>query len=98
MEEITLGSENAFTAFPAEVKLGSRLYFLLKKGDEYRLVSSICPHAGYTVEVEDGELVCPLHGWSFDIHTGACLNVPTKELAPYDVIVREGRLIALMPE
>ncbi|AJY73710.1 Rieske (2Fe-2S) protein [Paenibacillus beijingensis] len=97
MEEITLGAVDAFTAFPAEVQLGNRLYFLLKKEEEYRLVSSICPHAGYTVEVEDGELVCPLHGWSFDTQTGACLNVPSKELAPYDVVVREGRLVALMP-
>lgn len=96
MKEIELGLEEAFTKLPAAIEIGRLSYLLLKQGDTYRLVSRSCPHAGQMVEIEDGELVCPMHGWTFDQHTGACLNVPSKGLAPYEVRVENGTLIALL--
>lgn len=38
-----------------------------------------CPHAGVPLSegfVEDGQLVCPMHGWAFDLASGRCVNVP----------------------
>lgn len=34
-----------------------------------------CPHAGAALDdgwVADGALVCPRHGWAFDLETGRC--------------------------
>ncbi|AFC33252.1 Rieske domain-containing protein [Paenibacillus mucilaginosus 3016] len=98
MKEVALGAVNEFTTFPAKVEVESKAYFVLKELDTYHLVSRTCPHAGARVEAEDGELVCPLHGWTFDEHNGACLNVPVKRLASYPVEVRDGQLIAQMEE
>lgn len=95
---IELGPQEQFTDFPAEVEIENKKYWVLKNDepDSYRLVSRKCPHAGGLVDVENGELVCPLHGWEFDAHTGACLNVPTKSLTAYTVAVQNGQLIAYM--
>jgi anthranilate 1,2-dioxygenase ferredoxin subunit len=98
MKEIPLGPEQSFTKLPAEIGIEKSKYWIVKAEDQeaYRLVSSRCPHAGAIVEVEDGEFVCPMHGWTFDLHSGACLNVPTKGLTAYTVVVKEGQLIAQM--
>jgi nitrite reductase/ring-hydroxylating ferredoxin subunit len=94
MKEISLGMEQDYKKLPAEVEIGRLSYLLLKQEDMYRLVSRSCPHAGQMVEIEGDELVCPMHGWTFNPHTGACLNVPSKGLASYTVIVRDSQIIA----
>lgn len=97
MNEKDLGAASDFDRLPAEVTIGKDAYYLVKDGDRYRLLSRICPHAGYLVEEEKDEFYCFMHGWSFDKTTGKCLNVPSAELMSFDVELREGRLVALLP-
>ncbi|OAS14258.1 Rieske (2Fe-2S) protein [Paenibacillus oryzisoli] len=94
MNEILLGSKDQFTANPCEVELNGARFFLTEKDGVYSLLSSRCPHAGYGVELENGELECPLHGWTFEVHTGRCHNVPNAKLQCFEVIDREGMLFA----
>lgn len=97
MKEILIGSKDQFTSFPVEVQLERDLYFLVQvDDDQYNLYSSICPHGGYTVDLIDGELECPLHGWTFEVHTGRCHNVPSARLASYNVILRDNQLFVQM--
>ncbi|NOU67386.1 Rieske 2Fe-2S domain-containing protein [Paenibacillus sp. LMG 31461] len=96
MNEILIGSKDQFTAYPSEVKVNGKRFFLTETDGAYTLLSSRCPHAGYAVELENGELECPLHGWTFEAHTGRCHNVPNARLQPFDVIEKEGLLFALM--
>jgi UDP-MurNAc hydroxylase len=57
-------------------------------GEEIRIgdyiVERLCPHrqADLSVfaEIEDGELVCTLHGWRFDLETGTCANADDRKL------------------
>ncbi|MNI15233.1 Rieske [2Fe-2S] domain protein [compost metagenome] len=93
MQEYILGREQDFHKLPAEIEIGRLSYLLLSDQGTYRLVSRSCTHAGQMVEVEKDELVCPMHGWSFDLHTGACLNVPSKGLISYTVYEKNGELI-----
>jgi len=97
MQQIELGAAAGYERFPAEVKIGRDHYYLTRCGDGYRLLSRVCPHAGYLVEEENEELYCFMHGWSFDKATGKCLNVPSAELASYDVEVRGDILVATVP-
>jgi anthranilate 1,2-dioxygenase ferredoxin component len=94
--EIVIGNLEQFKSFPAEVEVEHKPYFLVED-DGYKLMSRKCPHAGDTVDLEDGEFVCPMHGWTFEIHTGRCHNVPSAQLKTYEVLLRDGSLIALMP-
>ncbi len=57
-------------------------------GEEIRIgdymVERLCPHrqADLSVfgEIEDGELVCTLHGWRFDLETGRCFTADDRKL------------------
>ncbi len=57
-------------------------------GEEIRIgdymVERLCPHrqADLSVfgEIEDGELVCTLHGWRFDLETGRCFTADDRRL------------------
>lgn len=92
MSEILLGPKDQFTASPSEVKVNGKRFFLTEADGIYTLFSSRCPHAGFAVELENGELECPLHGWTFEVHTGRCHNVPSARLQSFEVTDREGQL------
>jgi UDP-MurNAc hydroxylase len=57
-------------------------------GEEIRIgdyiVERLCPHrqADLSVfaEIDEGELVCTLHGWRFDLETGRCLTADDRTL------------------
>lgn len=48
------------------------------------IVERLCPHrqADLSVfgEIDDGEFVCTLHGWRFDLETGRCLTADDRRL------------------
>ena len=47
-------------------------------------VAAVCPHLGGPLDraqVEDGCLVCPWHGYRFDVRTGECVSGHALRLA-----------------
>jgi nitrite reductase/ring-hydroxylating ferredoxin subunit len=49
-----------------------------------------CPHAQWPLsdgEMVDGTLVCPGHGWQFNVTTGQSLTSATYQLKPLSVVV-----------
>jgi nitrite reductase/ring-hydroxylating ferredoxin subunit len=44
--------------------------------DSYHAVANVCLHFGGPLECRDGTLVCPWHGASFDMASGAHLGGP----------------------
>jgi nitrite reductase/ring-hydroxylating ferredoxin subunit len=58
----------------------------------YHAVSNVCPHAGGPIG--DGSLaghtvVCPYHGWSFDVRDGRCFVDEESSIATYEVKVTD---------
>jgi NAD(P)H-dependent nitrite reductase small subunit len=54
-----------------------------------------CPHRGGPLgagTLEEGRVFCPLHGWSFDLKTGECLNVPERSVKTHRTRVRDGQV------
>jgi len=97
MEGTAIGNAADFTAFPAAVTVGNQSYYLIRTSEGgFRLLSRICPHAGYEVEAEGGGFFCYAHGWAFDGESGKCLNAP-RQLAAYEVEERDGTLFAQLP-
>lgn len=47
-------------------------------GSEYFAVDNHCPHQHFSKLHEGGlegsVITCPMHGWSFDLASGACVN------------------------
>ena len=59
-------------------------------------IGRICTHQDADLAegaIEDGCVVCPLHGSKFDLATGAALTLPAFEPEPvFDVRVEEGAI------
>ncbi|QGQ99748.1 Rieske (2Fe-2S) protein [Paenibacillus psychroresistens] len=97
MTDILIGPIEHYAKFPAEIYIDRKPFYLMEEGEGYTLMSRICPHAGDTVDLEDGGLVCPMHGWTFELHTGRCQHIPSLKLTSYEVHLQEGNLIVKMP-
>jgi nitrite reductase/ring-hydroxylating ferredoxin subunit len=69
---------------------------LYNLGGEFFAIADRCPHRGGTLGAgyldADGHLFCPLHGWKFDLRSGACLSRPDRPVARYATRVRDGRI------
>jgi nitrite reductase/ring-hydroxylating ferredoxin subunit len=97
--KVDIGAEADFATLPAPVEIGGMSYFLTKTDDGYRLLSRICPHLGGTVEdCGFGYFVCPDHGYQYAKDGGKCLNAAGLRMKSFVVNVKDGRLVALVPD
>ena len=67
---------------------------------EYRVMSGSCPHEGGPLG--DGALlgdrvVCPWHGFDFDVRTGACDVAPDLSVTVYPVRVTDSDVLVELP-
>jgi nitrite reductase (NADH) large subunit len=85
------------------VRVGMRELAIFRTGEsEVRALPARCPHAGGPLAdgiVAGGKVTCPLHGWKFDLVTGAgtspgghCGELPT-----YAAFVRDGEVFVSLP-
>lgn len=59
-----------------------------------------CPHRGASLGegfTEDGNLYCPMHGWCFDLETGACADHPEKSVIRYPARIHHEQIQARFP-
>jgi nitrite reductase/ring-hydroxylating ferredoxin subunit len=78
---------------PTLATIGRQEVFLYRKGDEVFAIGNECPHQGGMLcdGWVEGEIVtCPLHGWEFDLRTGACMTVPGESVPRFRVTVEDG--------
>lgn len=58
----------------------------------FAAVDGACPHAGGPLcegDVEDGKVLCPWHGWGFELSTGHCSISPEASVRSYPVRQRD---------
>ena len=63
--------------------------------DGFHAVEDTCPHRGASMGsgfLDGCTLHCPLHGWAFDVRTGAGLTRPDKPLRSFPTRVLDGRV------
>jgi nitrite reductase/ring-hydroxylating ferredoxin subunit len=76
---------------PGEVKaieVGGRAIALARDGDAYFATQRACLHQGGDLSegiVSRGFLICPVHGWKFDVATGVHEISPETCLVTYAV-------------
>lgn len=59
-------------------------------------VQNICPHEGGQLckgWIEGGEVVCPLHGYKFDLSTGACSTDPALKVKVFHLVAQGEQVI-----
>jgi len=67
---------------------GQQLGIFNIKG-KFHAINNTCPHAGGPlgegVVDNEKEVICPWHGWRFDVSTGACLINPAYTQKKYPI-------------
>lgn len=75
---------------------------LVRLNGAVHAIGRICTHQDADLaegSIEDGCIVCPLHGSKFDLVTGAALTLPAFEPEPvFDVYVKDGAIYVSVPE
>jgi nitrite reductase/ring-hydroxylating ferredoxin subunit len=89
------GIEPKGQPFIKRVKAGGKIICLVGLNNEVFALSAKCPHAGGDLTVgwcKDGKLVCPLHRYSFDLHTGKGSEGQNDYIDTYPVEIRDGAI------
>ncbi len=66
---------------------------IFQRGEEIFAIGNQCPHQGGSLVdgfVEGDIVTCPLHGWEFDLRSGACMTIPGESVPRYMVTVDDG--------
>lgn len=75
------------------VTVGTNDVALFRKGEEFFAVANECSHYGAPLcggYVSGSTVMCPWHGWQFDLNTGECLSVPGCDIEAFKVKVEDG--------
>lgn len=54
-------------------KIGNQYVAIFKVAEKIYAINALCPHAGAFLDMgfmDDHCVICPLHGWDFDVRTG----------------------------
>lgn len=77
------------------VHVRGREFALWNVDGQFYCIDDQCPHRGGPLGsggLKDGEVFCPLHGWGFDVRTGACTTRPDRPVATYAARVVDGKV------
>ncbi len=78
-----------------KVTLEGRDIAVLQVEGEIYALDDRCPHKGGPLSagwVEDGAVFCPLHGWKFNLKTGACETNCERPIQTHEVRIRENEV------
>jgi nitrite reductase/ring-hydroxylating ferredoxin subunit len=83
------------------VRLKGKPILLLRIGGEVYGVSNSCPHEGcsFLGGILTGYiLMCPCHGWKFDVRNGQYQEIPRVKLFCYPCKVENGKILVEIEE
>lgn len=72
------------------VEIGNRQIALFKVGDQFYAIDNICAHQGGPLakgSIENGVVMCPWHGWEFDVRTGESPSMPRASVSCFPIKV-----------
>lgn len=79
----------------ALARIGDEPVAVCRFGGSWYVVENTCPHAGGSLSggsLEGASLVCPMHGWPFDVRTGACGFQPSLRLRRWRAWAVDGKV------
>ncbi|MSU37343.1 MAG: Rieske (2Fe-2S) protein [Pedosphaera sp.] len=77
------------------IEVEGRRYAVFNCDGAFHVIDDSCPHRGGPLGggyIEGCEVYCPIHGWAFDVRTGACKSNPGRPVRTYSAQVRDGTL------
>jgi nitrite reductase/ring-hydroxylating ferredoxin subunit len=95
MPEIEIKLNDIPLEIPIRLKHGGTAIVVIRTDNGVSAFHDRCPHAQWPIsdgEIIDGMLVCPGHGWQFNVFGGQCLNSPAYRLKPLSVKVHQNTI------
>jgi len=77
------------------VEVDGRSVAVFNVAGRFYAIDNLCPHRGGPLgegDVEGPVVVCPWHGWRWDVTTGANANNPAVRVSCYPVTVEQGSI------
>ncbi len=77
------------------VELEGRRFALFNVDGKFHAIEDACPHRGAPLGaglVEGARVYCPMHGWCFDVETGACASNPERPVRSYPARLENGEV------
>lgn len=81
------------------VEVEGRTLAVFNVAGTYYAIDNVCPHRGGPLgegDVEGKTVVCPWHGWRWDVTTGANANNPAVRVSCYPVTVEQGAIFVAL--
>jgi nitrite reductase (NADH) small subunit len=84
----------------AEFENANAIYAICNVNGSIHCVDGTCPHAEGPLAqgaLHGAILVCPWHGWEFDVRTGECEADESCRLNTYKTSVQDGHIFVQLP-
>ena len=78
------------------VRVDGRGIAIFRVGDEFFAMDNLCLHRGGPLgegELDGHKVICPWHGWTYDIKSGAFAIIPALKVRTYDTKLEEGAIL-----
>ena len=78
------------------VRVKGRSILLAKKGGQIFGISNSCPHMGCSLDkgiLRDYMVMCPCHGWKFDVRNGQYDEIKEIALVSYRCKIQNGKVL-----
>jgi nitrite reductase (NADH) small subunit len=79
-----------------EFLCGERIICIANVNGEFSAMDNVCPHRGGPLGqgmVEGNKVVCPWHGWEWDVKTGAATQDSNVKVAIYPLKIENGEVM-----
>ncbi|HTZ59674.1 MAG TPA: Rieske (2Fe-2S) protein [Acidobacteriaceae bacterium] len=76
-----------------EFPCGGRTICIANVNAEFSAMDNVCPHRGGPLGqgmIEGNKVVCPWHGWEWDVKTGAATQDPKVKVTIYPLRIENG--------
>lgn len=94
---VKVANINEFISTPIrKAVVNGKEIVLCKHEDKFYATSAICPHQGGPLDegtLENGCVVCPWHGWVFNVKDGSCQLNPSVRIETYEAKVEGNDLL-----
>ncbi len=77
------------------VRFEGREFAIFNLNGQFYALDGLCPHRGGSLgagTLEGDRLFCPMHGWEFEVKTGACVTNPARPVRRYSARVENGQI------
>ncbi len=94
--KLTVQSDLPATDEAKEFPCGDKTICVANVNGSYSAMDNVCPHRGGPLGqgmIEGSKVVCPWHGWAWDVRTGAADQDPKTKVAVYPLKIENGDVL-----